>query len=319
MVRNKLLKKTGILIILLVLLASAYSIQDTEKVELTPDVRAALPGEFVELPGGFVHYELAGPRDAPVVVLVHGFSVPYYVWDPTFEALTAAGFSALRYDLYGRGYSDRPEVEYNLDLFTAQLERLLTALEIDEPVALVGLSFGGPVAARYAVEHPRRVRALILIDPQVASVSAGDIFPLNVPWVGEYLMAVYMAPRMLPRSQTQDFYQPERFPDWEGKYRDQLQYAGFRMAILSTIRNMVHLDPLAEYEALGRSGIPVMLVRGRQDQTVSSQDIDLVRGAIPGAAFHPVDEAGHLPHYEQAGAVNPLLIDFLEEARAAGP
>jgi pimeloyl-ACP methyl ester carboxylesterase len=51
------------------------------------------------LSNGVVHYELTGSEDAPVVVLVHGFSVPCYVWDPTFEALTEAGFRVLRYDL----------------------------------------------------------------------------------------------------------------------------------------------------------------------------------------------------------------------------
>ena len=315
MIIRKLPKTTGTLALLMVLLAVAYLIRDAEKASLTPEVRAALPGQFVDLPAGVVHYQIGGPEDAPVVVLVHGFSVPYYVWDPTFEALTAAGFRVLRYDLYGRGYSDRPEVEYNLDLFTGQLEVLLIALGIDEPVALVGLSFGGPVVAAYAHGHPNQVRALVLIAPQVAPVSSGDIFPLNLPGVGEYIMAVYMAPSMLPDSQAKDFYRPERFPDWEGKYRDQLQYAGFKRAILSTIRNMVWLDPPANYEALGRAGIPVLLIWGREDDTVSATDIALVREVIPEIEFLPVASAGHLPHYEQAGEVNPLLEDFLRRAQ----
>ncbi|MGB7875080.1 MAG: alpha/beta hydrolase [Anaerolineales bacterium] len=299
------------LTILIIVLVSAYFISDDEKSTLNPETRSTLPGEFVALSNGMVHYELDGPEDAPVVVLVHGFSVPYYVWDPTFEALTEAGFRTLRFDLYGRGYSDRPDIEYSLDLFTAQLQGLLSALEITEPVSLVGLSFGGPVVAKYANEHPGQVRDLILIDPQVAPVSTGEIFPLSLPGVGEYIMAVYMAPVMLPRSQPQDFYRPERFPDWEAKYRVQMHYKGFRRAILSTIRNMVEMDAMAEYEALDGQGLPVLLLWGREDETIGAADIELLRAAIPEAEFHPVEEAGHLPHYEQAGAVNPLLIEFL--------
>lgn len=299
------------LTILIIVLVSAYYISDDEKSTLNPETRSALPGEFVALSNGMVHYELDGPEDAPVVVLVHGFSVPYYVWDPTFEALTEAGFRTLRFDLYGRGYSDRPDIEYSLDLLTGQLQGLLSALEITEPVSLVGLSFGGPVVAKYANEHPGQVRDLILIDPQVAPVSTGEIFPLNLPGVGEYIMAVYMAPVMLPRSQPHDFYRPEHFPDWETKYRVQMEYKGFRRAILSTIRNMVEMDAMAEYEALDGQGLPVLLLWGREDETIGAADIELLRAAIPEAEFHPVEEAGHLPHYEQAGAVNPLLIEFL--------
>lgn len=306
----------GTLAILGFVLGAVYFISDGEQSTLDPQVRSALPGQFVTLSNGVVHYELAGPEDAPLVVLVHGFSVPYYIWDPTFEALTEAGFRVLRYDLYGRGYSDRPNVEYTLDLFTGQLEQLLSALEMTEPASLVGLSFGGPIVAKYANGHPDQVRDLILVDPQIAPVSTGEIFPLNLPGVGEYIMAVYMAPSMLPTSQPKDFYRPERFPDWEAKYRAQMEYKGFKRAILSTIRNMVEMDALSEYEKLGQTEMPVLLLWGQEDATVSASDIESLQKAIPQAEFHPVEEAGHLPHYEQAGIVNPLLIEFLSRSKS---
>jgi pimeloyl-ACP methyl ester carboxylesterase len=188
---------------------------------------------------------------------------------------------------------------------------LLPALEIDQPVALVGLSFGGPIVARFANRYPDQILSLTLIDPLAAPVSEAEIFPLNVPLVGEYLAAVYLVPSMLPNSQANDFYKPERFPGWEEQYRVQLEYTGFRRAILSTIRHTVEIDAMAEYEALGQRGIPVLLIWGREDQTVAASDIELVRRAIPNLEFQPVGEAGHLPHYEQAETVNPLLIEFL--------
>ncbi|MGB7874199.1 MAG: hypothetical protein WBL25_07430, partial [Anaerolineales bacterium] len=78
--------------------------------ELNEAARAGAPGSFVQLSDGCSHYELGGPPDGQPVVLVHGFSVPYFIWDPTFSFLTECGFRALRYDLFGRGYSDRPRV-----------------------------------------------------------------------------------------------------------------------------------------------------------------------------------------------------------------
>ena len=73
------------------------------------------------------HYQLAGPPAVHTVVLVHGFSVPYYIWDPTFDGLVAAGFRVLRYDLFGRGWSDRPDARYDPNFFDEQLVQLLGA------------------------------------------------------------------------------------------------------------------------------------------------------------------------------------------------
>ena len=75
-----------------------YVYADPEQRELDDTARAEMPGQFVKLSDGYTHYEIAGPADRPVVVLAAGFSVPYYIWDPTFAALTAAGFRVLRYD-----------------------------------------------------------------------------------------------------------------------------------------------------------------------------------------------------------------------------
>jgi len=301
---------SGIAIIALLLLIT-YSLADQEKITLNDTVRLTLPGQFVKLPLGVVHYELAGPDSAPTVVLAHGFSIPYYIWDPTFEALTQAGFRVLRYDLYGRGFSDRPEVTYNLELFVTQLEELLPALNIQGPVDLVGLSMGGPIVARFANHHPDQVRSLVFIDPEVAPVSTQRIFPLNIPIVGEYFMTTYVTPVQLPKTLSESFFRPEKFPDWEAKFRVQLQYKGFRRAILSTIRTMPGMDSLVEYAAVGRQNLPALLIWGREDRTVSSANMQQVVELIPGIEYHIIDEAGHIPQYELPGVVNPLLVEFL--------
>ncbi|HEY5157679.1 MAG TPA: alpha/beta hydrolase [Anaerolineales bacterium] len=301
---------SGITVIVLILLMT-YSLIDQEKIKLNDTVRASLPGQFVKLSLGVVHYELAGPENAPTIVLVHGFSVPYYIWDRTFAALTQAGFRVLRYDLYGRGFSDRPEKDYNLDLYDSQLEELLPALNIQGPIDLVGLSMGGPIVASYANHHPDQVRSLILIDPEVAPVSIRQIFPLNLPLIGEYFMTVFVASVQLPKSQSSDFYRPDKFPDWEAMFRVQLQYKGFRRAILSSIRFMPSMDAAAEYSAVGKQNMPVLLIWGREDKTVSAADIQQLKELIPEIEYHIIEAAGHIPQYERPEVVNPLLVNFL--------
>ena len=120
-----------------------YVAADPEQLEIDQAVRASAPGQFVRLSDGFTHYEIGGPADGRVVVLAAGISVPYYIWDPTFAALVQAGFRVLRYDYYGRGYSDRPDIAYSQDLYVRQLAELLDAVHITQPIDLAGLSTAG--------------------------------------------------------------------------------------------------------------------------------------------------------------------------------
>jgi len=76
----------------LVLLAAATLLAawfhfDEEHTLLDAGIRAQFNETFIELPNGVVHYEFGGPVDGEMVVLVHGFSVPAYIWDPTFAVV----------------------------------------------------------------------------------------------------------------------------------------------------------------------------------------------------------------------------------------
>lgn len=296
------------------ILLALYIIMDVEKFPLYDEHRADAPGQFVGLSNGMVHYEFSNSVDGPVVVLVHGFSVPYHVWDQTYYTLVDAGFRVLRYDLYGRGFSDRPDISYDLALYIAQLEQLLIALDINDPISLVGLSYGGPIVAGFANQHPEKIKSVTLVSPQVSTVTTKDIFPLNIPIIGEYLMTVYVEPIALPNAQEHDFHMPENYPDWKERYLVQIRYKGFRKAILSSIRCMVGQNKLQEYEAIGKQEFPVFLFWGYEDQAISSEEIDKIQYVIPDLEFYLIEEAGHLVHYEKSEIVNPLLIDFLTRA-----
>ena len=310
---KKILTRTFVgMIILVVCLGLFYLVINVEKRDLDQQARQDASGEFIELDDGVVHYHLAGPEDKPLVVLIHGFSVPDYVWQPTFEGLVEEGYQVLSYDLYGRGYSSRPDLDYDIDLFISQLEGLLTGLKIDGRVHLVGLSMGGPIATRFAYQHTESVKSLILISPVILQTTNSDIFPLNIPCLGDYLMTAIMEPIVLPKLQPGDFYQPENFPDWEDMFRVQLQYRGTAKALLSTIRLLVNLDPEEEYQMLGKTEIPVFLVWGVNDRTITSDQIEILKAILPEMEILQVERAGHLAHYERPEDVNPKIMDFLE-------
>ncbi len=306
--RRRPLKILGLIAVLLVAALVYGSWRNPEKRALDAVARADASGSFVTLPLGVTHYEVVGPDTGRLVVLVHGFSVPYYIWDPTVRGLRDAGYRVLRYDLYGRGFSDRPDVDYDAALYDGQLDALLDSLHVTGPVDLVGLSFGGFVTAHYAASHRDRVRTLTLVDP----MSERPTLPgyLRLPVIGPWLWQVMAVPGMADGQMT-DFLHPEDHPTWVEQYRPQMRYRGFGRALLSTIANAMDTDVDSLYAGVAKTGIPVMLVWGKQDMTVPFTLSEVVLRNIPSAEFVPIDSAGHVSHIEQAALVNARLSAFL--------
>jgi len=273
--------------------------------------RASAPGQFVKLTDGFTHYELAGPPDKTAAVLIHGFSVPYFIWDPTFTGLVEAGFRVLRYDLFGRGYSDRPDVVYDQALYERQLLELTNALDLGPSVDLIGLSMGGSVAVGFTAQHPDRVRKLALVGPAGMPMPESlGVKLVRVPWLGEWLFD-RLGERLIVARLAKDFFIQDNLAEFAAKYRVQMRYQGFRRALLSTLRHGPISGMANAYQEIGRQNRPVLLVWGRHDQTVPFATNKQVRRAIPTVEFHPIDDTGHIPHYEKPEIVTPLLIEFL--------
>jgi len=283
-----------------------------ETKDLDDETRTGAAGSFVTLSDGVTHYELSGPERRPIVVLIHGFSTPYFIWEPTFKALTGAGFRVLRYDLFGRGYSDRPRLKYNLDLFVRQLHDLLDALSIAAPVNLIGLSMGGFITAAFTVQFPERVNKLILIDPVgTHSVSFNPLYKIALlPGVSESLLSLAGTERIAKRAAS-DFFDPDLIEMFKNQYRVQMQFRGFGRAILSTLRNKVVDGSPEIYQQLGKLSTPVLLIWGRNDHTLPLEQSRSILNLVPRAEYHVIEGAGHIPHYEQPEQVNPLLIRFL--------
>ncbi len=292
-------------------LLAAWFYFNEEHTQLDAGIRAQFNETFIELLNGVVHYEFGGPVGGEVVVLVHGFSVPAYIWDPTFESLTSAGYRVLRFDLYGRGHSDRPDVAYTIGFFAKQLDQLTRSLGVDTPFNLLGLSMGGPIAAQFTNQHSGKVKRLVLIDPMVFTPSEEDISLVNLPVIGEYMANVYLVPQ-LAAGQAGDFQDKARFPGWASRFREQMQYHGFRRAILSTVREWPDADILGEYEKLGKSATPVQLFWGREDQTVPLEFSNKLLELMPQARLTVIDHAGHIPHFELPTIFNPLLLEYLQ-------
>ncbi len=299
-------------ILILILIFGSYFFAIGKKDVLDDEARKTAPGSFVTLTNGVVHYELKGPESGQTVVLVHGLTTPYFIWDKNVDELVRAGFRILRYDHYGRGFSDRPDVRYDRDLYDNLLLELLDSLNIKRPVHIVGLSMGGAIAVIFADRHPEMVSRVCLISPAGFQTRVPFVIKVALaPLIGDYLLAV-LGDGIILSGTKRGFVKPEILTEYHEKFRVQMRYRGFKRSVLSTMRYM-HMDKLREnYERVGKQAKPVLLIWGRNDQVLPFSHSERVKETIPHVQFHAIDDGGHQSNYENPEIVNPILLNFLK-------
>ncbi len=285
---------------------------DRGKEIMDETARENASGEFVSLTQGVVHYELSGPPDAQTVVMIHGFTTPYFVWDKNYNDLLEAGFRVLRYDHFGRGYSDRPDVTYDRDLYDQQLFELLKALDIRKPVCLVGLSMGGAISIIFSDRHPEQVSKICLIAPAGYPMKEPLSMKLvKMPILGELLMMT-VGDRIVLEGIKIAFSKPGQISEFEEKFKVQMKYKGYTSALLSTLRHMNMNDLGDVYDRVGKQKKPVLLLWGTEDKLLPLSNSEKVRKAIPHLEFHAIDGAGHNLNYENFNEANPILTEFIK-------
>lgn len=277
--------------------------------------RAGAPGQFAALPAGKIHYRLSGPEGAPLIVMVHGFSTPGFIFEQNAAALREAGFRVLQFDHFGRGWSDRPSVRYDVDFYDSELQGLLDALAITEPAGFVGLSMGGPIVAEFAARHPERVTRVFLFVPAGFDVAGTDGFQatlIRMPVIGDWLWRVVALGTLTsdPQYDETGLSPGDRL---QGDFKEQMAYRGFGRALLSSFRHFPMQGRDETFAALAANGIPVAAVFGTADPTVLISSADKLRAVMPAAEVHILDGADHGLNYKRHRDVNSILIGWFEQ------
>ncbi len=103
--------------------------------------------------GKTAFYSLGNDNDEPLI-LIHGVSVPSYYYKNVATHLTEIGYKVYLYDHFGRGFSERPRINYDKELYIRSLKELMDDQEIKGKVNLVGYSMGGPIVGYFAEKYP---------------------------------------------------------------------------------------------------------------------------------------------------------------------
>jgi len=302
-------------VILLIIITplSLYATTNVETKDLDDAARAQAGGSYVKLPEGVTHYELTGPEDGRVVVLIHGATIPMYLWDAQVEALARAGYRVLRYDMYGRGYSDRPDGDYSQAFYRKQLLDLLDALKIKQPVDLVGVSMGGALAVDFTASYPDRVKDLVLIAPMINSLKNDTNFKLmRIPLLGEFLTRL-IAVKVMSERAAQLMQKSPKAAEYARQFKDQTLFKGFEKASLAAARSDAWADYTADYQKVGQQNHRILLIWGTADSDISPEMVQAMQKALPNVVFKQIDGVGHDPQVEVPDLVNSLILEFLKQ------
>jgi 3-oxoadipate enol-lactonase len=263
----------------------------------TPEARHAV----LTRRGTPLHYWVSGPDDGPVVACTHGATLDHDAFAPNIAAMVDAGFRVLTWDLPGHGSSQPRRSAITVHDLAADLLALLDEIDAG-PVVLIGQSFGGLVAQRFHLDHPERVRGLIMIGsmdlqeqlPGWQAAVQRLRLPLLRIWPSSHLRRT--SARMFARS-----------PHGR-RYVERASARQPKRDVIAVTR--AALDA-ATSTTPARTAVPTLLLHGERDVALAIASCRRWASREPACRVGSVPRARHLANLDQPEICDRWIVGFL--------
>jgi pimeloyl-ACP methyl ester carboxylesterase len=251
-------------------------------------------------------YDLTGPEETPVVVLIHGLGLTRVSTWGDIAPVLARRYRVLTYDLLGHGETSLPDCPVTLKALSDQLIALMDELAIDR-AALVGFSLGGMINRRCAMDHPGRVSALaILNSPHDRGEEQQKIVEerARATAAGGPAAGIDVT---LARWFTDGFRHDH--PDQVAAVRDIVlandpaNYAAHRQVLAEGVRELIAPDPALTH--------PMLVMTCENDSGSTPAMSHAIATETPGAETLIVPQLQHLGLIEQPALFSQPVLDFL--------
>lgn len=269
---------------------------------------------FAEIAGIRLHVQRMG--QGPVVLLLHGTGASTHSWRDVAPAL-AQRFTVIAPDLPGHGFSNAPEQPrgFSLPGMAAIIASLLCELDIT-PALAVGHSAGAAILVRMALDKTIAPRGIVSLNGALLPLQgiAGQVFSP----VARLLVQNAIAPRLFAW-RAGHARVIEKLLDDTGSHLDPRGVDLYqRLArnpahVHGALAMMANWDLPSLAREIDKLVVPLLLVVGGNDRTVSSEDAFRVRDRLPSARIEYVRNLGHLAHEERPDDIARLIIQFFEE------
>lgn len=288
---------------------------DAGTLELNESEKAKAPGSFIDLPCGCTHYEVKG--EGELCVLVHGYAIPYYIYDKVADALVANGYKILRYDLLGRGLSERVNAKYTPELFATQLKEITQALFPDEKFYLFGTSMGGSIVNAFCAAYPEYVKKMILLAPAGMDSFRPPFYMYlsSFPLVGDILFAVLGNKILLKNCAREMKHCTDEVDYYLESLAYSMKYKGFPKCVLSSLRNTIlKTKKITKYYIkTAEHGTPVLCLWGKEDITMPFYQSERLKEVVPNVELHALEGSGHIFLYDEIDKTMQYTLPFLKK------
>ena len=258
-----------------------------------------------------IHYELAGPAHGPAVVLVNGLTQYVRLWHPFRDALVAKGFQVVSFDMLGQGQSDKPSLFIHQDDQVLVLGRLIEKLG-ERPIFVAGISFGGVIALRYAMEHGEKIAGLIPMS-SFAEIPA-QLFMLGTALRTGLVLGgtEFLQDLLFPMNFSGEWLQSMQHLISLARHRGWL--ANDVYALQNLMESFLEFEPLTD--KLPDIHVPTMILTGEYDFLTPRPLQESLRAHIPDSALVIIPRAYHAFTLEKPGLTAYLLTRFAEDVMA---
>jgi non-heme chloroperoxidase len=249
------------------------------------------------------------------VVLIHGWPLNGNAWEKQTAALLAAGYRVITYDRRGFGRSSKPGVGYNYDTFAADLNALLSALDLTG-VSLVGHSMGTGEITRYIGKYgTKRLRKAVLIGTLGPYLVKASDNPEGVdPNVFDGIRTGLKADRPATLMEFLKNFYSVRGADGE-RVSERVIEANWAVAIgASPIGTVACVDAWIEdfRSDIARNDLPTLIIHGDDDrilpaEATSRRQVKMIKNA----KYVEIKGGSHGITWTRAEEINPELLRFL--------
>ena len=265
--------------------------------------------------GAVIHVRDEGPRQAPVILMVPGLHSPLHVWDAWIAALRDQ-YRVIAVDLPGQGLSDSwPRNDYSIVALDSFMNEVTGALGVAR-FTFAGHSMSGGMAWRYALAHPERIEALILVSAGgFVAEGAGPILPFRIlasPIAGP-LARQFMARPLVRRLLRQSYGDPDKVSDeLVTRYFETINGAGHRASLGARLNYLMSYQPVTLIDALRT---PTLIMWGDKDRLRPVLYASMFHERIKGSVLRVHRGVGHFPMEEAPEATVADVREFLRSVR----
>lgn len=273
-----------------------------EKKYATPDT------QFEVIKGHRVHFQDAGSKDAPVLLMLHGFGSSLQTWDSWADSLKS-NYRVIRLDLPGFGLSGpSPSKTYTEEDDVQFIENFVNHLNIAE-FSLVGHSMGGKLAWNVAANFPSKVKQLVLMAPDgFSNPEEIGAKPYAIPYF-MHLMKYSLPKFFVKTTLTPAFYDANALTDnLLTRYNDFLRAPGIRQALIDRANQTINSDPVTR---LKKITAPTLLLWGDSDQMIPPHNADRYTSVLATATKVVLPRQGHLLQEERPQEGLSAVLAFL--------